>query len=80
MMPLIVSYHHNEPVSAYFKHISHWINQFDTIVLRWIVTGCDHDPNNGVFLLGTASSSQANTEDDMVQTRISIRRMLLVTF
>ena len=62
---------------TYFEHFSHRIYKLHAIVLGWVVAGCDHDPNYGVFLLGAASGSQANTEDNMIQTRIPIRRMTI---
>ena len=44
----------------------HGINQLDSVVFRWIVTGCDHDPNTGIALLGAESSNETDSVDNMV--------------
>ena len=56
----------------------HGINQFDTIVISWVVAGCDHDSNGRVALLGANSRDQSNCVHDMVKARIATTPLLLV--
>ena len=45
----------------------HGVNQFDSVVFRWVVTGCDHDANSRITLLGAESGNETNSVNDMIQ-------------
>jgi hypothetical protein len=47
----------------------HGVNQLDSVVFRRVVTGCDHDPNGRIALLGTESCNETNCVDNMIEKR-----------
>lgn len=50
----------------------HRIDQLDSVVLRRVVAGRDHDANGRIALLGTGHSDESHSVDDMVQSSIAM--------
>jgi hypothetical protein len=56
----------------------HRVYQLDSIVIGRVVTGCDHDSNGRIALLGANGRDQSNGVHDMIKTGISTTPLLLV--
>jgi hypothetical protein len=57
----------------------HGVNQFDAVILRWVVAGSNHDADPlSTKLLGAKTSKQSDGENDGVEKITSRKRVLEV--
>ena len=52
------------------------IDEFDPIVVGWVMASSDHDANCSIALLSTKARGHANGEHDMIKP-VSARRQVL---